>query len=51
VVTGLGDFVAEPAARQAGLTVERLSDRLGNGARVAAAAAVVWLLAGEGGPG
>jgi probable H4MPT-linked C1 transfer pathway protein len=51
VVTGLGDFIAEPAARQAGLTVERLSDRLGNGARVAPAAAVVWLLAGECGPG
>ena len=47
VVTGLGDFVAEEAARGAGLSVDRLSARLGEGARMAPAAAVVCLLAGE----
>jgi probable H4MPT-linked C1 transfer pathway protein len=49
VVTGLGDFIAEDAARRAGLSVERLSARLGDGARVAPAAAVVWLLAEQAG--
>jgi hypothetical protein len=51
VVAGLGDFIGQEAARLAGLTVEPLSARLGNGARVAPAAAVIWLLAGEAGPG
>jgi uncharacterized hydantoinase/oxoprolinase family protein len=45
VVTGLGDFIAAEAARLAGLEVVHLSDRLGNAARTAPAAAVAWLLA------
>lgn len=45
VVTGLGDFIAADAARQAGLEVVHLADRLGSAARTAPAAAVAWLLA------
>jgi (4-(4-[2-(gamma-L-glutamylamino)ethyl]phenoxymethyl)furan-2-yl)methanamine synthase len=45
VVTGLGDFIAVEAAHRAGLDVLRLSDRIGDAARTAPAAAVAWLLA------
>jgi len=45
VVTGLGDFLAADAARQAGLQVDRLSDHWGRAARHAPAAAVALLLA------
>jgi probable H4MPT-linked C1 transfer pathway protein len=45
VVTGLGEFVAAEAARRCGLSVTALSDRLGEAARTAPAAAVAWLLA------
>jgi (4-(4-[2-(gamma-L-glutamylamino)ethyl]phenoxymethyl)furan-2-yl)methanamine synthase len=45
VITGLGDFIASDAARRTGLEVVALSDRLGNAARTAPAAAVAWLLA------
>jgi (4-(4-[2-(gamma-L-glutamylamino)ethyl]phenoxymethyl)furan-2-yl)methanamine synthase len=45
VVTGLGAFVAAEAAERAGLTVVALSDRLGDAALTAPAAAVAWLLA------
>ena len=44
VVTGLGDFIAVEAARDAGLEVIRLSDQLGDAARTAPAAAAAWLL-------
>jgi hypothetical protein len=45
VVTGLGDFIAAAAARDAGLAVMRLADRLGEAAaRTAPAAAVAALL-------
>jgi len=45
VVTGLGDFIAADAARQAGLAVTRLAERLGESAAlVAPAAAVATLL-------
>ena len=44
VVAGLGDFIAEQAARAAGLTVIPLSGQLGLASRVAPAAAVAWLL-------
>lgn len=47
VVTGLGEFIAAEAAREAGLSVTALSDRLGPAARTAPAAAVAWLLAEE----
>jgi (4-(4-[2-(gamma-L-glutamylamino)ethyl]phenoxymethyl)furan-2-yl)methanamine synthase len=43
VVTGLGEFIAEEAARAAGLTVLPLAERLGPAARTAPAAAVAWL--------
>ena len=43
-VTGLGDFIAEDAARAAGLTTVSLGDRLGPVARTAPAVAVAWLL-------
>ena len=45
VVTGLGDFIAEEAARRQGLEVSHLADRIGDAARTAPAAAVAWLLA------
>ena len=45
VVTGVGDFIARDAARQAGIEVVHLAARLGNAARTAPAAAVAWLLA------
>ncbi len=45
VVAGLGDFIATDAAKVAGLEVVHLSDRLGDAARTAPAAAVAWLLA------
>jgi probable H4MPT-linked C1 transfer pathway protein len=45
IVTGLGDFIAADAARQAGLQIVHLADRLGGAARTAPAAAVAWLLA------
>jgi hypothetical protein len=45
VVTGLGAFIAAEAAERAGLTVIALSDRLGDAALTAPAAAVAWLLA------
>lgn len=45
VVTGLGAFIAREAAERAGLTVTALSDRLGDAALTAPAAAVAWLLA------
>jgi hypothetical protein len=45
VVSGLGDFIAAEAARRAGLEVMPLSERIGDAARVAPAAAVAWLLA------
>ncbi|HEV7366471.1 MAG TPA: hydantoinase/oxoprolinase family protein [Gemmatimonadales bacterium] len=44
VVTGLGDFIAAEAARAVGLTVIPLSERMGDAARTAPAAAVAWLL-------
>lgn len=44
VVAGLGDFIAADAARKAGLSIISLSDRLGEAARIAPAAAVAWLL-------
>jgi probable H4MPT-linked C1 transfer pathway protein len=45
VVTGLGNFIAADAARQAGLAVTRLAERLGEAAAlVAPAAAVATLL-------
>lgn len=44
VVAGLGDFIAEQAARAAGLTVIPLPGPLGLASRVAPAAAVAWLL-------
>jgi probable H4MPT-linked C1 transfer pathway protein len=48
VVTGLGAFLAERAARQAGLTVVRLADAIGDDAsRCAPAAAVALLLERE----
>jgi probable H4MPT-linked C1 transfer pathway protein len=43
-VTGLGHFIAADAARQAGLKVIALADRLGRAAVTAPAAAVAWLL-------
>ena len=46
VVTGLGEWIAAEAARRRGLAVVRLSDRLGDAARTAPAAAVAWLLSG-----
>jgi probable H4MPT-linked C1 transfer pathway protein len=46
VVTGLGDFIAEEAARRLGLEVIPLAERIGDAARMAPAAAVAWLLAG-----
>jgi probable H4MPT-linked C1 transfer pathway protein len=45
VVTGVGDFIAAEAARGEGLDVVALSDRLGDAARTAPAAAVAWLFA------
>lgn len=45
VVTGLGAFIAAEAAERAGLTVIPLSERLGDAALTAPAAAVAWLLA------
>jgi probable H4MPT-linked C1 transfer pathway protein len=45
VVTGLGDFIAAEAACRAGLEVMPLSERIGDAARSAPAAAVAWLLA------
>jgi (4-(4-[2-(gamma-L-glutamylamino)ethyl]phenoxymethyl)furan-2-yl)methanamine synthase len=45
VVTGLGEFIAAEAARRAGLEVLPLSQRIGNAALTAPAAAVAWLLA------
>jgi len=45
IVTGLGDFIAADAARREGLEVVALSDRLGDAARTAPAAAVAWLFA------
>jgi len=48
VVTGLGSFIAERAAHQAGLQIVRWSSRLGTpGARSAPAAAVALLLADQ----
>lgn len=47
VVTGLGDFLAEAAARQAGLHSTHLAATLGAAARCAPAAAVALLLASE----
>ena len=45
VVTGAGHFIAADAAREAGLKVMVLADRLGRAAALtAAAAAVAWLL-------
>jgi len=44
VVTGLGDFIATRAARQAGLSVTRLADQLGEAAAVAAPATAVATL-------
>jgi (4-(4-[2-(gamma-L-glutamylamino)ethyl]phenoxymethyl)furan-2-yl)methanamine synthase len=44
VVTGLGDFIAEHAARAAGLTTIHLDEQLGPASRTAPAAAVAWLL-------
>jgi probable H4MPT-linked C1 transfer pathway protein len=46
VVTGLGEFIAEAAARAAGLATVSLADQLGPASRTAPAAAVAWLLAG-----
>jgi uncharacterized hydantoinase/oxoprolinase family protein len=43
-VTGVGDFIAADAAREAGLRVIPLADRLGRAAVTAPAAAVAWLL-------
>jgi probable H4MPT-linked C1 transfer pathway protein len=48
VVTGLGDFIATEAARRLGLEVSLLSERMGDAARTAPAAAVAWLLANTG---
>ena len=45
VVTGLGDFIAAEAARQAGLRWCISPTGLGHAARTAPAAAVAWLLA------
>jgi len=45
VVTGLGEFLAEDAARAAGLQVIRLRDRLNGAGQTAAATAVASLLA------
>ncbi len=45
VVAGLGAFIASEAAERGGLTVISLSDRLGDAALTAPAAAVAWLLA------
>jgi uncharacterized hydantoinase/oxoprolinase family protein len=45
VVAGLGDFIAAEAARRMGLEPVPLSERLGDAARTAPAAAVAWLLA------
>lgn len=47
VVTGLGDFLAAPAARRAGLEVVPLAATLGEAARHAPAVAVAALLAAE----
>jgi len=47
VVTGLGEFIAAEAARRLGFEVVELSQRLGEAARTAPAAAVAWLLADE----
>jgi probable H4MPT-linked C1 transfer pathway protein len=44
VVTGLGDFIAEDAARGAGLSIVPLVDRLGDASRTAPALAAAWLL-------
>jgi (4-(4-[2-(gamma-L-glutamylamino)ethyl]phenoxymethyl)furan-2-yl)methanamine synthase len=44
VVTGLGDFIAENAARTAGLQPMHLNQMLGDASRMAPAAAVAWLL-------
>jgi probable H4MPT-linked C1 transfer pathway protein len=44
VVAGLGDFIAAEAARNTGLSIISLADRLGQAARIAPAAAVAWLL-------
>ena len=44
MVTGLGDFIAAEAAGAVRLRIVRLSDRLGEAARAAPAAAVAWLL-------
>jgi probable H4MPT-linked C1 transfer pathway protein len=44
VVTGLGDFIAEDAARGAGLSIVSLGDRLGSASRTAPAVSVAWLL-------
>lgn len=45
IVTGLGDFLADEAARRAGLQVTHLSERWGRAARHAPAAAIALLLA------
>lgn len=47
VVAGLGDFIAADAATRADLSVVALSDRLGNAAITAPAAAVALLLAAK----
>jgi (4-(4-[2-(gamma-L-glutamylamino)ethyl]phenoxymethyl)furan-2-yl)methanamine synthase len=44
VVTGLGDFIGEKAARCAGLQTVHLDQKLGDASRTAPAAAVAWLL-------
>jgi len=44
VVTGLGDFIASRAARQARLSVTRLADRMGEAAALAAPATAVATL-------
>ncbi len=44
VVTGLGDFIASRAGQQAGLSVTRLADRMGEAAAVAAPATAVATL-------
>jgi (4-(4-[2-(gamma-L-glutamylamino)ethyl]phenoxymethyl)furan-2-yl)methanamine synthase len=50
VVAGIGDFIAVNAATASRLRIVRLSDRLGEAARVAPAAAVAWLLRLNGEP-
>ena len=45
VVAGVGDFLAAAAARDAGLTVLSLAERIGEAGKTAPAAAVAWLLA------